>query len=244
MSWLNEKELVEWLKARTVEAFVEELDKGWEEHVPSDERISVTELVSECPRAVFFSRVFGNYFVRMRNIIALLLGKKLHEVSILGKEMEMKLEWEGIVGVIDEYDPDTGLVLEKKFVSRTPKEPYEHHVKQLTYYKLLLAKNNLPYSFFVLWYFAFDNFEDPVKIFVIPTPPVDSIEREAVLKKEALTFALRSGKIPTRKMSWYCRYCPFAKLCFMPKEQINQIVKIARESKMGYALYLDVLEVV
>jgi len=239
LSWRNEKELVEWLKARTYEAFVEELQKGWEEHEPDEERISVTELSAECPRAVFFSRVFGDYFTKLRNLIALVLGKKLHEISILGKEMEKPLEWSGIKGVIDEYDPETGIVLEKKFVSRTPREPYEHHINQVKLYKLLLAKTGLPYSYFILWYFAFDNMEDPVKIFIVPTPPVDAIEREALLKREAMVFALKSGKIPQRKLSWYCKYCPFAKLCFMTKKHIAQIVNVAKTSKIGKALYID-----
>lgn len=242
MSWLDEGDLTEWLKEKTYEAFVEELEKGWEEHVPSEDRISVTELVAECPRFVFFNRIFGPYFERPRNIVSLLLGKKLHEVSILGKEMEMKLEWNGIVGVIDEYDPENGIVLEKKFVQRTPKEPYEHHVRQLEYYKLLLAKNGKPYSYFILWYFSFEDREDPVRIFLIPTRPLDVLENEVTVKKEALSFALKAGKIPQRKIGWLCKYCNFSKLCFLPRDQLMQIVSVAKQSKIGKARYLEMIE--
>jgi len=237
---LNEKEVLDWLKERSFESFMNELMKDVEEHEPSEDKVTVTELSMECPRAIFFSRIFGEYFARTRNIISLVIGKKLHEISILGKEMEVKVEWNGIVGRIDEYDPTNAIILEKKFVQRTPREPYEHHVKQISYYKLLAIKNNMPVNYTILWYFCFDDLEDPVKVFVVKTPPLDVIEREAIFKREAIVFALKNKKIPARKLGWFCKFCNYSMLCFMDKKYLEKYVSIAAKSGFGKAIFMEV----
>jgi len=234
---LGNEEVREYVLEKTYEAFVRFLNRDRNQHRPEPNKIYVTELAKECPRSVMFGRVFGDYFLQLKDLVVLMLGELIHSVPILESGHEVEIEWEGIRGRIDEYDEEKGILIEKKTTRKLPSSPYPHHVKQLQIYMFMLTKLEKPVRHMFLWYFDLTNPDDPVRVFRVEPQISLNFEQELLMKRDALIFALKSGKIPPRKITWYCRYCKYAHLCFMPESDIQKLVELARKTNFGTLLY-------
>ena len=233
----SEEEVKQFVLEKTYEAIVRYLNRDRDKHKPSNDIIYVTELAKDCPRSVFFGRVFGNYFLQLKDIVMLCLGELVHSVPILENGHEVEIEWEGIRGRIDEYDEELGIMIEKKTTRKLPSSPYPHHVKQLQIYAFMLSKLGKPLRYMFLWYFDLTNPDDPVRVFRVEPQFGLSMEQELLTRRDALVFALKSGRIPPRHIGWFCRYCKYAHMCFMSDDDIQRLVGVAKQTNFGYLLY-------
>jgi CRISPR/Cas system-associated exonuclease Cas4 (RecB family) len=183
-------------------------------------KVSVTMLVYECLRRAYYIKTIPFDIVDPSGSVRRWIGKKVHETPLLGKDAktELKLEYEGVVGVIDEYYD--GLLLEKKTTRFIPSAPYDHHVKQCEYYKVLLEKNGFPVKAAAIVYI--DVKEGVIRPHFVETRSVEEIEKELMEKKRRVLEALKSEDVPPRFISFWdkrsntliCSYCPFFGLCF------------------------------
>jgi CRISPR/Cas system-associated exonuclease Cas4 (RecB family) len=145
--------------------------------------------------------------------IKLNLGSLIHKHYRLdGATHELKLTWNGITGSLDVYVPETGELLDLKSIwtpSTYIKElPYIHHARQIEYYCLLLAKNNLRVGPATVLYV-------PINVAkTIEVRPISEVEAEVAAKVKAVKQAQES-KIPPLGLlkSRECNYCPFLRLC-------------------------------
>jgi CRISPR/Cas system-associated exonuclease Cas4 (RecB family) len=182
---------------------------------------SVTGLCYECLRKAYYSITYPEVIIDPEGAIRTWIGKKLHETSILGGQMEVELIYpkeNGVIGRIDEYKD--GLLIDKKSTRHIPREPYEHHIKQIEYYRLLCERNGLPVEMAALVYINVDTAE--IGIFPIKfITDLDEIERELMQKYDVVMKALKTGILPPRKMrTWdpegnklICSYCPYYGIC-------------------------------
>lgn len=196
-----------------------------EEHHP----ISVTQLVYECIRRGFYAAVVPEEIIESAGKIRTWIGKKLHETPIYPRS-EIELEYKGVHGRIDEYDPKTCKLLEKKSTRRIPREPHEHHVRQMQYYRVLLEKNGMPVKEAAILYIDVDSATATAYRVDINGVSIEEVEKEMLERAETLKKALKLGILPPRKVSWTCfGYCPFFGWCFLdyippvPKEVIDKL---------------------
>jgi CRISPR/Cas system-associated exonuclease Cas4 (RecB family) len=179
----------------------------FEEHTPSG-KIGVTSLVYPCIRKAFFEKTIGQFF-DIDTAYDFWIGKAIHKMDFL-KEGEVDVEWNGIIGRIDELED--GLIVEKKTCKELPNSPYSHHITQVEYYYLLCLKNKRLVKDAYLLYLEkkYPNH----KFFKVPLRSPKMIEEEMLERKNRLEEALKTNKMPKRKISWLCKYCPFTKKCF------------------------------
>ena len=179
---------------------------------PREYGFHVTSLVYDCLRRCFYNVTTKAKFDIVTQI-KLNLGSLIHKHYRLdGATHELKLTWDGITGSLDVYLPDTGELLDLKSIwtpSAYIKElPYVHHARQIEYYCLLLAKNNLRVGPAMVLYV-------PINVAkTIEVRPISEIEAEVTAKVAAVKEA-QETKIPPLGVlkSRECRFCPFLKLC-------------------------------
>jgi CRISPR/Cas system-associated exonuclease Cas4 (RecB family) len=185
-------------------------------------KFSVTMLINDCLRRAYYLLTIPFDIVDPRGSVLRWIGKKLHETHFLGENsiLELKLEWNGIVGIIDEYDKDKKILLEKKTTRHIPKEPYPHHIKQLEYYVVIMEKNGYPVENSAIIYI--DVNEGRIIPFFVQPRRLEVIEAEMIERKRRLEEALSKADIPPRNIAFWdlksqtliCEYCPFFGLCF------------------------------
>lgn len=178
----------------------------------------VTGLTSECLRYCYYELTCPNIIMDPRSAIRVWIGRQLHKTPILGGVVEMELEYEGVVGRIDEIKD--GVLIEKKIVRRIPRQPFPHHVKQVEYYWLLCQKNNIHVKEAAIIYIDVGSAE--VGVFQIElAKSLDEVEKELLQKRDAILKCLNMGILPPRKVATWdetthtliCQYCEFYGLC-------------------------------
>ena len=221
-----------------------DLDKKPDNDTHEDEessrmKISVTALTSECPRQIYYGLKLRKMpLADVYSSVYMWIGKKLHELTVLGDdaEAELRLEYMNIVGRVDEYKD--GILLEKKTVRSTPKAPYIHHLRQVEYYTILLERNNKPVHRAFIMYINVSNSD--IKIFDV-TPmlrPLNLIEREMIEKAEMVAKMFSLNELPPRKMvtlpdsdTLICKFCPFFSLCIRDINPNESIIVSGEESE-------------
>jgi len=181
-----------------------------EEHHP----ISVTALVYDCLRRAYYNAVVPEEIIDPAGKIRVWIGKKLHETSIYPKS-EIELSYRGVHGRVDEYDPSSKRIVDKKTTRRIPREPYEHHVKQLLFYKVLMERNGFPVEKATLLYIDVNSTDVAAYPIDLSGIDMEDVEMEMLDKAEKLRRALKSGILPPRSMSWLCHYCTYFSWCFL-----------------------------
>ena len=179
----------------------------FEPHEPSG-KISVSSLIYPCLRKAYFEKKLGQFF-DISTAYKFWIGKAVHKMDFL-KEGEVELEWEGILGRIDELEGDT--LVEKKTCNELPRSPNSHHITQLEYYYVLCLRNKKPVKNLFLLYL--EKKYSAWKFFEITPRKVEVIEKEMLERKTILEEALKSKKMPERSPSWLCKYCNFCPKCF------------------------------
>jgi CRISPR/Cas system-associated exonuclease Cas4 (RecB family) len=170
--------------------------------------IHISDLIYDCLRRAYYGKVVGPIF-DMDSIFRMAIGAAVHSISLGGKQ-ELRVEWEGVRGSIDEYLD--GIIIEKKTSRSTPRSPNDHHVKQVEGYAWLLERNNYPVIAGVLCYVNVDSTE--IAVFPVEMRSIDEIEKEMLAKRDILAKALADKTPPPRTVGWVCRYCPYVAQCF------------------------------
>jgi len=199
----------------------EKFYQGMVEYLRAEKRerseIHVSDLLFDCLRSCYYYKTDNNPYlpgVTMDSIIRMVIGKKVHEIPIPGSVAEKKVEWNGIVGHIDNLFLNEGILMDKKTTRKIPNYPYDHHIKQLEYYMLLAKKNGYSVNFLVMLYIDVDSAD--VRAFIVNPRREEEIEKEMRRKADVLKKALSEKKIPDRMVSWKCtRYCGYCVRCFM-----------------------------
>jgi len=174
------------------------------------DKIHVTDLVHECLRfSYFLHKELPKW--KMSEAISLWIGQVIHEFKLGLKYHEFEVEWNGIVGYVDEYDPDLGLVIEKKTCKELPRAPYEQHVKQVEYYYYLLKKNNYKVNDIFILYIDVAN--NDIRVFRVIPRDLLIIEKEILEKANLLKSFLEANTPPPPIATRFCRVCPFYVLC-------------------------------
>lgn len=129
----------------------------------------------------------------------------------------MQLEYGGrtveLVGHVDAYDPNKGVVYEFKTTSHLPwqlesgKLPHVHHVNQIRGYDVLLSNYGLCVNQLELWYM--DDLTPPTKIIV----QRENIKEWLVDRTKALHKSLLDNEEPASEPSYICKYCLFSGTC-------------------------------
>jgi len=179
----------------------------FDEHTPSG-KISVSSIIYPCLRKAYFEKKFGQFF-DISTAYKFWLGKAIHKMDFL-KEGEVELEWEGILGRMDEYEEE--VLVEKKTCNELPRSPNDHHKTQLEYYYVLCLRNKKPVEKLFILYL--EKKYPAWKFFEVFPRKVEVIEREMLERKTILEEALKSDKMPERSPSWLCKYCQFCPKCY------------------------------
>ena len=123
-----------------------------------------------------------------------LLGVK-QEQYYWDRQIEVNGEKITIAGGIDSRDPETGKVIEIKYLSSLFNTPHEHHVLQLRIYLWGVREPDGE-----LWMFS------PEGVVFIPVQAMSDEELSQLVEP-----ALKGDKIPM--WSWECDHCPFERFC-------------------------------
>ena len=191
--------------------------------------VSVTSLSFPCLRRAVLDLLLPRREITPEGLIRTWIGRKLHETSILGKENEIELQWEGVFGRVDEYDPETGILLEKKTTRSPPSEPREHHVTQVEYYKVLLENNGKPVSSAYIIYIDVGSAQ--VKVFPVELRPFEEVREEMLRKKEKVLECVKMKILPPREVGFwdmkskrtYCSYCSYFSACFASEMMLAEV---------------------
>jgi len=178
--------------------------------VSSNSVIHVSEVVG-CLRRSYYHR---KKFLSISPANALkLLGDSLHNAfqEVLrreGYEVEyevgIQLPQFKLVGHIDAYHPDKGIVLEFKTTNNIPEQPYETHLKQASIYKELV---NAKYGYLIY----ISRNDGKVRVFKINTNS-KGIIKWAIERAKQLNEALVRSELPNPEGNT-CQWCEFRFNC-------------------------------
>jgi hypothetical protein len=199
-----------------------EFDK--EEREKRRNELHITDLTSECLRQIWFEKK-EPLPDEPSNNIRMWQGRMMHEMPLL-KHHELELEYDGVKTRIDEYD-DSGILIEKKFVSFIPKTEdelrkyYSHYIKQVEYEALMLFANDKPISRAFLLFVCRGEPESnrpPIIAFEIKLD-LESIAARFAEEVEVLKHVLDSNEPPIipknfSPFEYPCSYCKYRIRCF------------------------------
>jgi len=182
--------------------------------VYDDFTIHVSEVVG-CLRKAYYLR--RGLVSSPPSVAVALLGDSMHSAiqEVLRREgylteFEVGLDVEDfrLVGHIDAYHPERGVVLEFKTVGRIPENPYESHLMQAQIYSSLVKAR---YACIIY----ISRVDGKVKIFEAPHDRLAlkwAVERAKMLKK-----ALDTYEPPKREETPLCSNCGFKQICGVRK---------------------------
>lgn len=172
-------------------------------------KIHVSDLIYDCTRRAYYNKIYPT-IVDIAGALRMSIGKAVHEIQ-MSPGHEMEIEFEGILGHIDEYWD--GIVVDKKTCRMIPREPYSHHVKQVEMYRAMLLERGYEVERLAILYIDVSKPEIKAYSWEPQFDPLDVLD-EMLTKKAVLLDALKSGIAPPRHVSWECNYCPYAWQCF------------------------------
>ena len=127
---------------------------------------------------------------------------------------EIPLEWEGIVtDGIDEYSPEEGIWLDKKFTWGPPDwDVWPYHRMQGEYYKNMMIKNNMKATHGFIVYFDLSNPRVHVR-YINKIRALDTIAKEMIKKRDIIKETRKTAVLPPRNIGKDCFFCDYAKPC-------------------------------
>lgn len=199
------------------------------QHMDEPERrneLHLTDLTAECIRQVWYDK-HAPLPDDVESRVRMWEGRMLHLMP-LTEGHELKLEYEGVKTSIDEYDPESKVLIEKKFVSFIPKDDselnkyYSHYVKQVEYEALILDRNGKPVSrAFILFVCRGEPEQNRpmIKVHEVPVDDLDAIERrfrEEVTVYELILSNPSPPAIPEEftPFDYPCTYCKYRARCW------------------------------
>jgi CRISPR/Cas system-associated exonuclease Cas4 (RecB family) len=205
-----------------IEKFFVALREESKTHPPG--KISVTLLAFPCLRRAAIELMSPEAALEPSGLIKTWVGTMCHKTSVLRAENEVELQWENIYGKVDEYDPATGVLLEKKSTRHSFREPPSHYLKQVQYYRVLLEENSRPVR--EAW-IMFVNIDDGrVQVFPVELEDIEAVKAEMLDRRDRILKALEAGILPPREMGFWesgdpskqslvCSYCPRFSICLV-----------------------------
>lgn len=210
-------------------------------HQP-DKKFHVSSMVHGCPRKLYFEYKYGPKTVINNDdeMFRIWVGMKLHETRISDfHEYNIEKKYGNFIvsGTIDEIleRGDKRYIVDKKFVAAPPTAMYDHHRKQVMYYAYLLREEkHIIVNGIAILYFrtgnvfitqsghklsgtSIDNIGSTDHIYVFSEEITDAdIDRYGKEMEELINVtidAINNNRIPDKKESWYCDYCPFKEIC-------------------------------
>ncbi|MEM2257801.1 MAG: PD-(D/E)XK nuclease family protein [Candidatus Caldarchaeum sp.] len=193
------------------------------------EGLHVTDLVkiSICPR-MFWLESKNPLPPDLENALRMWHGKKLHEI-VLSLHHEMEVELEGVKGRVDEYFPDVGLVVDKKFVTYLPNSKdvekyYGHYILQLKLYAYMLAANGYPVRECRIIFVNITE-KNPLREHVFE-PDLDECRSLFEDLREKAMKILASEEPPEIPMlfdpfEYPCSYCNYRSVCYFRDAVMN-----------------------
>ena len=219
-SGLEEKIKVAWLKSIFYTTFE---DRSKEIHI--------TDLTHPCLKSVILSKKKGPYTFEEVDKIFLKKtwsGSKLHETPFgeyheYGFRYQFANEPYGyIYGSVDEILGNA--IIDKKFYSFLPKQPYESHVEQVLFYFSILTdhhemKNGKGYTQVgpmdidvgVLMYIERENFN--TSLFLFKPIDVEEVREEMIRRAKIVRRGLVDNVLPKGVPSYFCKWCDFKNEC-------------------------------
>ena len=175
--------------------------------------LHLSSLLPDCMRMTGYKILFGSH-MNMQGIYKTGIGTFLHDAIKILEVQELPLEWEGIVtDGVDEYDPETGVWIDKKFTWGPPNwDMWPNNRRQLEYIKNMLIenKNKATHGFIVYFDLSAPRFHIRYGK-NLRTLKVISAE---MLKKRDICYKVRKTAIlPERKISKECTFCSHAVTC-------------------------------
>jgi len=150
----------------------------------------------------------------LRGIYRTGIGTALHDKIRILEVQEMSLEWEGIrTDGVDDYDPKTGIFIDKKFTWGPPSwNIWPSNKLQLEYYKTLMIKNDMLATHGFIVYFDLSNPRVHVR-YGKNMRSTDVLAKEMLEKRDILNKAMKTGVLPERKIGKDCSFCEYARTC-------------------------------
>jgi len=179
--------------------------------VSSNSVIHVSEVVCCLRRSYYYRKRFLS--ISPANALKL-LGDSLHNAfqEVLrreGYEVEyevgIQLPQFKLVGHIDAYHPDKGIVLEFKTTNNIPEQPYETHLKQALIYKELV---NARHGYLIY----ISRNDGKVRVFKVNNSN-KGIIKWAVERAKQLYESLINDDPPSGEPNSYCQWCEFRLNC-------------------------------
>jgi len=194
--------------------------------------VHVSDLVYPCTRKAYYARLTPPN-LDTKGAITLYTGIKVHEMP-LSENCELTLEWNGIVGTIDEYE--NGLLIDKKttrnvpkYYNRSRKEQVvslrSHHLTQLEYYKVLLEENGYDVDEAGILYIDVNESEvwfGRAKF----SRTSEEVKQEMIQRKTMLETFLNARKLPPfdNSIRWMCMgYCPYQQACALNRNPAEHL---------------------
>jgi len=183
-------------------------------------KIGVTDITLPCLRRAFYQKKYGEAGMTLKDCLTVWIGRQCHETPVLDlHELELSAKFGDVevFGRIDEYG--SSLIIEKKTTRKIPKEPHEHHIEQLKYYKCLLEKNGYPVHAGAIIYIDVNSAE--MRCFpVLFGEDSREVEKRMVEKARELKSYIEKDELPPRTVSWECEhpYCRFMFYCMLDRK--------------------------
>lgn len=175
-----------------------------------DSKIHVSDLVYDCQRKAAYSKLSPSQYFNFKTAMTFWIGRAIHKTPIFS-EAEKDVKWNGVVGSVDEYDPATGTIIEKKTCREIPTQPYNHHKKQVEFYAYMLSKmGNKVDKAYILY---IDVSKPAIKLYEVFLRSMAKIGEEFDKKVAVLEKFLENKELPKRNTGWICNYCEFANVC-------------------------------
>lgn len=173
--------------------------------------IHVSE-VSGCLRRAYYERLVPKATLDVRNII-MAIGNGIHyQLQDLLREdgwqseVEVKYDFKKfkLVGHVDLYYPEEGIVAELKTTSKIPERPYDQHVIQVNAY-LIMSKARKGYIIYI-------GKDGRVKVFNIRFDK--KLWNQTVKRAFYLWHCLQEKRSPKPERSFLCNLCVYRWKCF------------------------------
>lgn len=177
--------------------------------------IHVSDLVYECLRRAYYGHIYKTDDSELddKTLFTFWIGKKLHEVEVTDMH-EFEVEAFGVKGRIDEVIKvgEEYVIIDKKTTRHEVEKPYQHHIKQVQYYAVLLrAMKGISAKYGSIVYI---NVSVPdARVYVFDIGNLDEIEAELKKKASTLQKALEEGEPPEANPYWLCKYCAYRDVC-------------------------------
>jgi len=185
------------------------------------QEIHVTDLVYDCLRRAYYSKKHPIHAADEASALVLWIGKKLHETIVCedGHEVEVELQIAdevSVKGSIDEMCQIDGytVIIDKKTTRNIPSKPYDHHVKQVKIYAMILYKTRgIRVQYGGILYIDVNNLYSKLYMFPVQMLEIEQLYNEVVEKAWKLYIAMKENTAPEAEPGWICKYCPYWQLC-------------------------------